>query len=56
MEIDGLICLTDGGDCYNDCFKPKKFPVLWALTQGGENCLPYTWGQRTKIEIKKKRT
>jgi len=54
-EVDGIICFTDGGDCYSDCKKPK-IPVLWALT--GENAaehLPYKWGSRTKIEVRKRR-
>lgn len=54
LDVDGIICFTDGGDCYNDCEKPKV-PVLWALVgNNAEQCLPYKWGSRTKITVKKK--
>lgn len=55
LEVDGIICFTDGGDNDNDCPKPRV-PVLWALTgESAERYLPYDFGYRTKIEIKKKR-
>ena len=55
MNVDGIICFTDGGDCGSDCPKPR-FPTLWALIgEGAERYLPYDWGSRTTVEVKKKR-
>lgn len=51
FDPDGIICFTDGGDCGTDCKRPKV-PVLWALSPGGENSLPYNWGKKIKVELR----
>lgn len=59
LNVDGIICFTDGGDCYKDCPKPR-IPTLWALTGDKNVCTwfkenMYSWGSTTHVEIKKKR-
>jgi predicted metal-dependent peptidase len=51
-DIDGLICLTDGGNWDTDQCKKPKFPVLWALLP---NCSSnFSWGAKTVVEVKKR--
>lgn len=55
LEVDGIICFTDGGDWGNDVDKPK-IPVLWALVgERAEEYLPYKWGARTVVKVNKRK-
>ena len=53
-DVDGLIYFTDGGcwESESDIPRPKRTPVLWALTANDD--VPFKWGGKTWVEVKKK--
>lgn len=55
LEVDGLIYFTDG-ECCDEGVKKPKYQVLWAVTGDKKRLdyVPYKWGARTHIEVKKK--
>jgi len=55
LEVDGLIYFTDG-ECYDEGVKKPKYQVLWAVCGNKDRIkrLPYVWGARTHIEVRKK--